>query len=256
MIFYFSATGNSQFAAEKLAQSLGEKLVSIGVALRDEKFKYDVSGDSFIGFVVPTFAWTIPGAVAMFIDRLELSGVAGQHCFSVITAGEGADGAPAAMKAALEEKGLVYSGSFDLIMIDNYIVWTPVPPASALRTRLDAAETQLEQIINIIKNKGAGAMPTSPPKDRFMPFTPVDSAAGSGKFYVTDNCTGCGLCAELCPMRCITISGERPVWKGQCTNCFACLHRCPAAAVQFGRETEGKERYVHPEVTHIFKNTY
>ena len=256
MIFYFSATGNSQFAAEKLAEALGERLISIGVALRDEKFSYDVSEDRYIGFVVPTFAGTIPGAAATFIERLTLSGADGKHGFAVITAGGGTDGAPAAMKAALEEKGIPYSGSFDLAMIDNFIVWTPVPTGSALRNRLSASENRLAQIIDAVKNKESGTLPSTPPKDRFMPFTPVDSAVGSCKLYATDACDGCGVCAELCPMRCITMSAKKPVWKGQCTTCFACLHRCPAAAIQFGRETEGKARYTHPDTTVVTKNSY
>ena len=40
MIFYFSATGNSQYAAEKIAEATGDRLISIGQALRDTHFDF------------------------------------------------------------------------------------------------------------------------------------------------------------------------------------------------------------------------
>lgn len=248
MIFYFSATGNSQYAAERLAAGLGERAVSIGGALRAGEYDYDVSGDAYIGFVIPTFAWTIPGAVARFIDRMNLTGAAGKHGFAVITAGEGTGGAPGAIRAALEGKGIPYSGSFDLIMIDNYIVWSDIPTGQALTRRLGEADARLDEILRAVREKTAGELPSDAPKDPFMPFTAVDSAAGSCGFTVSAACTGCGTCAALCPTRCIQMADGRPVWKGECTVCFACLHRCPETAIDFGRETVGKRRYVHPGV--------
>lgn len=256
MIFYFSATGNSQFVAEKTAAALGERVISIGVALRDGHFDYDVSGDSYIGFVIPTFAWTIPGAVAQFIEKMKLTGAEGKFAFGIITAGAGTGGAPAALRAALEEKGIAYSASYDLAMIDNYIVWSSIPSDAAVRSKLDAISKKVDAIIAELQNKTAGRIPSDAPRDKFMPFTPVDSAAGNCQFTCSDACTGCGTCAELCPMSCITMQNSRPVWKGDCTVCFACMHRCPSEAIDFGRETAGKRRYSHPDVKPRMKNEY
>jgi NAD-dependent dihydropyrimidine dehydrogenase PreA subunit len=50
-------------------------------------------------------------------------------------------------------------------------------------------------------------------------------------------------------MGCINADAAgRPAWEGQCTLCLACLHRCPAEAIQYGKETVGKGRYVNPRV--------
>jgi flavodoxin len=92
MIFYFSATGNSQYAAERIAAATGDQVISIGQALREEQFDFDITGDAHLGFVIPTFAWTLPGAVALFIKNLNLTGYSGQYVYGVFTCGQ----APAA----------------------------------------------------------------------------------------------------------------------------------------------------------------
>ena len=45
----------------------------------------------------------------------------------------------------------------------------------------------------------------------------------------------------------IAMAEGRPVWQGHCVQCLACLHRCPVTAVQYGKKTANKGRYVNPE---------
>ena len=69
-------------------------------------------------------------------------------------------------------------------------------------------------------------------------------------FSVNGNCIHCGLCEKICPVGNIKLDEvERlPKWQGHCAMCTACLHRCPVAAIQYGKVTQGKGRYVHPEM--------
>jgi len=70
------------------------------------------------------------------------------------------------------------------------------------------------------------------------------------KYYASPSCTGCGICARLCPLGRIEMSGDRPIWKAGCQECEACINLCPASAIQYrGSETESKTRYRHPEIT-------
>ena len=50
------------------------------------------------------------------------------------------------------------------------------------------------------------------------------------------SCTGCGLCAELCPTGAIRMGGTLPqVEEGECLGCCACFNRCPVRAWRLRR---------------------
>lgn len=249
MIFYFSATGNSQYAAEKIADSLGDRLISIGSALRDQNYIFDISGDTRLLFVVPTFAGTLPGPVALFIEKLQLTGYANQYVCGVFTCGGNSGNESSALGALLKAKGLPYNGSFDLIMPDNFIIWSEIPTGERLESILHNADESLTRIIDAIREKKSEAPSTETPKDLFMPMETISSSKNTSKFYAESTCIACGLCMELCPMRCIKADDRgRPQWEGECSMCLACLHRCPVNAIQYGSDTQGKKRYINPNV--------
>ena len=61
-------------------------------------------------------------------------------------------------------------------------------------------------------------------------------------FYATDQCNGCKLCEQKCPVGNIKVN-KKPEWKHHCVLCLACIHRCPQTAIQYGKETQKKGRY-------------
>jgi ferredoxin len=256
MIFYFSASGNSQHVAERIASELGEKLISIGVAMRDGHFEYDASNDSHIGFVVPTFAGTLPGIVADFIAKANIAGHENKYIFGAFTCGAGTGNECAALRLALEEKGYGFNGGFDVVMPDNYIVWSNVPSEGMLKRKLAGADSVVDKIIATIKSGKNGYIDTSAPDMPFFPYENVDSENGIGKLYADDKCTGCGECAKMCPTGTITVKDGHAQFKGQCCVCFTCLHRCPSHAVQFGSATVPKGRYQYPGTTFKTRNDY
>lgn len=79
-------------------------------------------------------------------------------------------------------------------------------------------------------------------------------AVGKNAFYATDACISCGLCARICPTETIVWSeGSRPRWGDTCVQCVACIHRCPARAIEYGRQTQKKGRYCHPQLSKLNK---
>ena len=50
MIFYFSATGNSKYVAQRLAGATGERLVFLRDAVRSRAYHYDLGRQERLGF--------------------------------------------------------------------------------------------------------------------------------------------------------------------------------------------------------------
>jgi uncharacterized Fe-S center protein len=58
-------------------------------------------------------------------------------------------------------------------------------------------------------------------------------------FTIPDQCSGCGMCVEICPKTAITIEKEKSVIdRNLCIGCFECMHVCPEHAIDIDWETE------------------
>ena len=78
MIFYFSGTGNTKWAASKLASATHEDLISIAPYMRVDDSSHTLT-EPFIlkenerlGFVFPVHGWRVPKLVREFIGRMKI----------------------------------------------------------------------------------------------------------------------------------------------------------------------------------------
>ena len=51
-------------------------------------------------------------------------------------------------------------------------------------------------------------------------------------FEITENCTSCGSCQEVCPQKCITVGEPYRIAAKHCLQCGACAETCPADAIR------------------------
>ncbi|OLR56641.1 hypothetical protein BHK98_11515 [Hornefia porci] len=70
MIIYFSATGNSKYVAEQLAEDR-ERLIFIPDAVDQGNYVFTVEPDERVGIISPTCCWTLPGIVEDFLKKME-----------------------------------------------------------------------------------------------------------------------------------------------------------------------------------------
>jgi NAD-dependent dihydropyrimidine dehydrogenase PreA subunit len=254
MIFYFSGTGNSLYAAKTIAEQNKEKLISIASEMncKEGSFEYTLEDDEAIGFVFPVYAWGPPAMVLDFIKRLKFNNYKDNYTFSVATCGDNIGNTMKVLKAELNKKNLNLNSGFSLQMPNTYIVMFNVDSKELENKKLSAAEETLKNINKIIEERRKGVFEI---KKGLFPFVltglinPGFNKGGrdTKKFYVSDNCTGCGICEKVCNSQTIEVD-KRPKWGENCTQCLACVHLCPVKAVQFGKGTEKKGRYKNPNV--------
>ena len=248
MIIYFSGTGNSRFAAEYLAKQLQDELLDAGRRMKAGE-KDSFHSDRPWVFVAPVYAWRMANVLAEHIRSTQLTG--SRETYFVLTCGGDIGNAGHYAAQLCEEKGLHYKGVLEVVMPENYIAMFNAPGEEEARAIVTKAKPILEQAAQLIRQ----GKPLPEPKvgllDR-LKSGPVNK--GFYKFYVkadaffaTDACTGCGVCTEACPLNNIRLCGGKPVWDKNCTHCMACICGCPTEAIEYGKRSRGKPRYLCPK---------
>lgn len=253
MIFYFSATGNSKYAAERIASATDDRLIFLRDAVRSRSYRYDVGREERIGFVLPVYFQGLPSILNFFLEKLELTGYRDQYVYVVLTCGQWTGDAAGQLAKLLKKKGLCVSAQFAIPMVDNYVPAFTIPDEEGIQRTLDGAEEYIDEARRAIRARGIGdynRCKGPAPALQTAAMYPVYAHGRSTKpFVVTDACIGCGLCQEICPCGAISLSGGRPAWsKPRCVQCLGCLHRCPTGAIRWKSPAEDRGRYYNPRI--------
>lgn len=254
MIFYFSGTGNSLYAAKKIGKYNKENLVSIASIMnsKDGCYEYTLEDNEAIGFVYPVYSWAPPKMVLQFIEKLKFSNYKNNYIFTVATCGKNIGNTMKVMDASLKKRSLSLMTGFSIQMPNNYMVFGDVDTKEVEQKKLLDADTRLNRINKIIEERKEGIYEVEKgilPGVLTSIINPLfnKNAINTKKFYVNDKCTGCGICESVCNCKSIKV-GEKPAWGEKCSLCLACVNLCPAKAIQYGKETEGKGRYRNPNI--------
>jgi Pyruvate/2-oxoacid:ferredoxin oxidoreductase delta subunit len=256
-ICYFSGTGNSRHAADRLVAALPSARLEPIVELLSSGSPV-VEAD-IAGIVFPIHAFTIPHVVARFLKDVEFRNVSYVFALSTRLC---SSSVAARIDRLLRRKDLRL-GSFHAVLgPQSYLPTFPVATdcdAVRMDTELDSAIPAIAKAIER--------------RDRVLPHDPfvlavvartlfmfmrliyrvTDSFRLGKRFYADSRCTGCGICTSVCLAKRIDLHNDKPVWNSSipCMQCFACLHYCPEGAIQIKSTTTPKKgRFHFPGITH------
>lgn len=255
MIFWFSGTGNSKWAAQRLADTLNDTLIDMAEASVNHRHDYSLRPGERVGFVFPTHSWGPPPLVCKFAQELSLQGYnSSTHCYMVTTCGDDTGLTVEILQKSLGD--ITLNAAFSVQMPNTYICLPgfDVDAYDVERQKLIDAKTRIEKVsmaiaerrnvIDVVRGSMAWA------KSRLIRPSFVSMGMNDKNFKVdSDACKRCGKCAQQCPVGNITTGSDgMPQWQGNCTMCLRCLHLCPATAINYGNITKKKGRYHHPDL--------
>jgi len=247
MILYYTGTGNSAYAAKRIAELTGDTVYSLFEKIRSRDYSKISSEKPFV-FAVPTYAWQIPHIVGEWIENTEFEG--NSKVYFAMTCGGDNGNAQEYLKRLCTSKGVEYMGCAEIVMPENYVAMFDVPNEHEASEIIKAAKPVIEKTAEFIKmgkpfpNKEvrmADKLKSGIVNKVFYKFF-----VKADKFYTTDECIGCGKCVTVCPLSNIKISDGKPIWGSNCTHCMACICSCPKEAVEYGNISKGKPRYKCP----------
>lgn len=255
MIYYFSATGNSKYVAERIGAALGEEVSSIEKMPTAIEFR----DDEVVGLVAPTNWLGVSLLAREFLKNTSFSLARNNYVFYVSTFGllPGASGEDA--RRLFADAGVKLDASFSIHMPENF---TPIFSANykkCIARIVEKAEGKIDRVIEQVKQRKTGnhTCVRLPYFMRQVMSVLLSYEQQTKRFRVDENlCIGCGLCAQKCPVQAISMapnrdaqssSGQHPVWtKEKCAICLGCLHRCPKNAINYGASA-GHGQYLHPK---------
>lgn len=278
-IYYFSGTGNSLYVAKELAALLQCTFESIPRAITH----IHKDNHSHIIIVFPSYLaimYGIPVIIKKFIESIPF--ISKKKITAICSCGGYAfvNAVPSVM--ALEKYMMNQGGSlFDyytlrLPMNNQDYDHIPIPIEKNNAIILNKAKNKVKQIAlkiqlernskfrkwitliaqlfmkpmyYMIKNASYKSI-TEKAKEPITTSKTLEEVIHLTDRSITVNnqCIGCGLCVNVCPVKNIILENKRPIWLNRCEMCFACHEWCPQKAISHWGRKAGIY-YHHPEVS-------
>ncbi|MBQ7154461.1 MAG: EFR1 family ferrodoxin [Synergistaceae bacterium] len=252
MILYFSATGNSKYCAEYISSRTSDEIISLNDMMKTGVCSVNCEGAERLGIVAPVYDWDLAYAVSEFLERVSFENLPDTcYVYGVFTCGSNGGRADETLRDILGRKGITLNAAFTVSMPDNYVLMFRTASPDRKAEHLAKADDTLSEFAEDIAAKKDVQKMTRKPSRFFVRlirkfFMPSQRKVKG--FSVNDNCIGCGLCEQVCPMNIITLKDKRPVWtRDECACCLGCLHRCPKQAINRGKSAKNG-RYINPNV--------
>ena len=187
MIFYFTGTGNSLFAARTLAHD-GEDVISMVDAVRSRAFRYTLKENEPLGFVFPVYFYTVSDPVLELVRNLTVENAS--FVYAVIPCGASIGAAGGFLKSELKKRGLELQRVDALVVPDGALIFYNIDPPEKMEKKLEAATKELASIkrgarattSREVPRWGKRGLPRTTPswaRNRFMRMIPASTAGNA-----------------------------------------------------------------------------
>ncbi len=207
MIFYFSATGNTKWAAEQLAAATGEQLYSISELIRADHCVFHLQETERIGFCFPVHGWRPPMPVCDFLTRIKIANATGHFCFALCTAGDTIGETMRILQQDLAVAGLHAEGLYSLLMPNTYVglPFMTVDSKETAHRKLKVAAEEISRYVTDIVNRRAGSR-------LHVGRWPRINSRWLGEWFIRNALTD----------RPFRVNNERCIRCGRCAPCVLC----------------------------------
>jgi ferredoxin/flavodoxin len=245
LIYCFTGTGNSLQAAKEIQGIIGDaeiRPILSGKTDRPNKYKK-------IGFVFPVYFWGLPIQVDEFLKSLDLSSNTDTYYFTVATCGSSDGNAIPMVGRLLRKKGVNLHYAKKIYMVSNYILMYDVKDLTEEgQQRYSAEIREIAAAVQEGKNvpiRGENIF------SKLIYYVSRTRFANTDKKFTVENCTGCGICENICPAKNISVNSHDNTveFHHRCQQCCACIHYCPAQAINYKNKTSDRQRYQNPQIS-------
>lgn len=214
---YFSPTGGTKKYVEEIAGKLDAGYAHVGLTDRETRLKeHFFTKDDLVVLGVPVYYGRIPQVDGGLLNHLH-----GDHTPAILVVSYGNR---AFDDALLELSDVCAKQDFDTVAAFAGLAQHTFSEKIA-SGRPNADDLALARAFAAKLDPLPAFRPALPGGHPYRPYGSVPFAPKGDK-----SCTGCGVCAKICPAGAIDAAAPRKTDTQKCIRCFACVKQCPARA--------------------------
>lgn len=238
--FYFSPTGTTGKVAARLAEELSRSLgIEKGVRTIDftlpdkREMQYDFAEDDLVVVGVPVIAGRVPNVLLKFMNTVR--GNNASAVALVVYGNRNYDDALVELKDLLEKAG--FNVAAGCAFIGEHSFSNVLAKGRPDAEDMNLAEDFAAKISEKIKSGTDSSLEVKGNKNYSSYYKPRDREGNTVDFRkivpkTGPSCTGCKICAGVCPMGSIDMEDPSNIL-GICIKCCACVKNCPSQAKYF-----------------------